>query len=191
MLTGACVSQDVEAIASKIYIGGVVLVMLYFDFTFYVYVENAEDEQPLLDTNFPDVCFQKEGLQLHTYRQGVAGCPELRRLSLWKVQNDLDDLEEAGGAAVAALAQGKLSLAASLHADEKQNESRREEDVKFGDAKANKLLSSSIDGPRKASLPHHIAPLKPSNGVMTLKKMPNLGLTAPWDDTGKPLGLRK
>jgi hypothetical protein len=56
--------KDVEAIASKIHIGGVVLVMLYFEFTFYVYLENGEDEQALLDTNFPDVSYQKEGIQV-------------------------------------------------------------------------------------------------------------------------------
>jgi hypothetical protein len=71
--------QDVEAIASKIHVGGVVLVLLYYDYTFYVYLENGEEEQPLLDTNFPDVSLQKEGVQLKTYRNGVRGCDELRR----------------------------------------------------------------------------------------------------------------
>jgi hypothetical protein len=57
--------KDVEAIASKIHIGGVVLVMLYFDYNFYVYLESGEEEQQLLDTNFPDVSYQKEGIQVN------------------------------------------------------------------------------------------------------------------------------
>lgn len=170
--------------------------MLYFDYTFYVYVESGDEEQPLLDTNFPDITFQKEGVQLKTYRSGVAGFAELRRLSLWKVvnefQDDDDDDGSDGAEVVDASASRKQHGARDLDADAKQSERRREEDVKSGsslaggDEKVTKLGETS----RKTSLPHHIAPLK-ATAVSTLKAMPDLGIKAPWDETGRPLGLRK
>lgn len=187
--------QDVEAIASKIHIGGVVLVMIYYDFTFYVYLENGEDEQPLLDTNFPDVSLQKEGVQLKTYRNGVRGCEELRRISLWKVESEYNDdgEEEEDAAAVDCITSRNKG---HLRADAKEGEQRREEDVKssaaLADADAKTIKASEVQ-PRKSALPHHIAPLKRPSGsgaATTLKNMPDLGVKAPWDDTGKPLGMR-
>lgn len=175
-----------EAIASKIYIGGVVLVMLYFDYTFYVYLESGEEEQPLLDTNFPDITFQKEGVQLKTYNKGVGGFSELRRMSIWKVVNDEEqDDEQLVDCISKAKTKTMMGGTSALHADAKQNESRREEDAKSGEEK--RLGDTS----RKTSLPHHVAPLK-ATAVSTLKAMPDLGgMKAPWDETGRPLGLRK
>ncbi|KAG6598075.1 uncharacterized protein IUM83_09347 [Phytophthora cinnamomi] len=178
--------QDVEAIASKIHVGGVVLVLLYYDYTFYVYLENGEEEQPLLDTNFPDVSLQKEGIQLKTYRNGVRGCDELRRISLWKVENEFtDEDEEEDAAAVDCITSRNKG---QFRADSKE-EQRREEDVKSpGDSDAKVVKEMQ---PRKSALPHHVAPLKrPSGATMTLKGMPDLNMKAPWDDTGKPLGMR-
>ncbi|TMW57443.1 hypothetical protein Poli38472_003368 [Pythium oligandrum] len=193
------VLRDVEAIASKIYINGIVLVMLYYDYTFYVYIESGEEEQPLLDTNFPDVSFQKEGLQIKTYRKGVTSCPELRRISLWKVVNEFpeemsDDADKSFGN-IAATHPKSSSGNKSQHADAKVSERRRVEDVKyesptvFVDSDSKSVSKSADFSARKAALPHHIAPLK-STAATTLKKMPDLGLKAPWDETGKPLGLR-
>ncbi|KAJ0407299.1 hypothetical protein ATCC90586_002227 [Pythium insidiosum] len=191
--------NDVEAIASKIHINGVVLVMLYYDFTFYVYVENGEDEQPLLDTCFPDVSFQKEGVQLKTYKKGVPGCPELRRVSLWKVVNELSDDDDDNNASsnpvVADVGMKLQGRSLATTADAKQSERRREEDVKStrsggGAGDDEKAVSKSLDATvRKSSHPHHIAPLN-SHAAAALKKIPDLGMKAPWDDTGRPLGLR-
>ncbi|DBA04172.1 TPA: hypothetical protein N0F65_004280, partial [Lagenidium giganteum] len=181
--------KDVEAIASKIYIGGVVLVVMYFDYTFYVYVENAEEEQPLLDTNFPDIAFQTEGIQVKTYRDGVPGCKELRRISLWKVVNEFQECDDVD--AMPTVAAVRKVAPATVIADAKQSESRREEDVKHQSDMENKASQRRPDSPsKKNSLPHHIAPLKAS-GLEKLKKMPDLGgMKAPWDETGRPLGLR-
>ncbi|KAF4324530.1 hypothetical protein BBO99_00001717 [Phytophthora kernoviae] len=184
--------QDVEAIASKIHVGGVVLVMLYYDYTFYVYLENGEEEQALLDTNFPDVSLQKEGVQLKTYRNGVRGCDELRRISLWRVENEFnDDEEEENAATVDCISSRNKS---PHRADAKEGEHRREEGVKSSntladaDAKASKSIEMQ---PRKSALPHHVAPLKlPSGAATSLSNMPDLGVKAPWDETGKPLGMR-
>lgn len=180
-----------EAIASKIYMGGVVLVMLYFDYTFYVYVESSEEEQPLLDTNFPDITFQKQGVQLKTYSRGVGGFAELRRLSLWKVVNEFADDDHDDQPLVECVSKTTKTKALSggtvLHADAKQSERQREEDAKSGEEKAARLVETA----RKTSLPHHITPLK-ATAVSTLKAMPNMGgMKAPWDETGRPLGLRK
>lgn len=182
--------KDVEAIASKIHVGGVVLVTIYFDWTFYVYVENGEEEQPLLDTNFPDVAFQKECIQIKTYRDGVPNCPELRRISLWRVVAPGLD-EESDDEAVSCVTFGKTS-SSSLVAEQKQSESRREEDVKERSDTDSKSHGKRPDSPsRKSAMPHHIAPLKPSRGAEKLKRMPDLGsMKAPWDDTGRPIGLR-
>lgn len=188
-LSKCSVFQDVEAIASKIHVGGVVLVLLYYDYTFYVYLENGEEEQALLDTNFPDVSLQNEGIQLKTYRNGVRGCEELRRISLWKIENELtseDDDEEDATAVGCITTRTKNQLSA-----DSKVERRREEDVKSpaeSDAKSMKDVQS-----RKSALPHHVAPLKrPSNTAAgtNFSSMPDHGLKAPWDDTGKPLGLR-
>lgn len=175
-----------EAIASKIHVGGVVLVLLYYDYTFYVYLENGEEEQPLLDTNFPDVSLQKEGIQLKTYRNGVRGCDELRRISLWKVENDYADEDEGEDAAAVDCITSRNK--GQFRADSKE-EHRREEDVKSpGDSDAKVVKEMQ---PRKSALPHHVAPLKrPSGATTTLKGMPDLNMKAPWDDTGKPLGMR-
>ncbi|GMF10790.1 unnamed protein product [Phytophthora lilii] len=177
------------AMNNKIHVGGVVLVMLYYDYTFYVYLENGEEEQPLLDTNFPDVSLQKEGIQLKTYRNGVRGCEELRRISLWKVENEFADEDEEEDAAAVDCITSRNKC--QFRADSKE-ENRREEDVKSstsfadGDAKVSKEMQS-----RKSALPHHVAPLKrPSGAATNLKGMPDLGMKAPWDDTGKPLGMR-
>lgn len=178
-------AQDVEAIASKIHIGGVVLVLLYYDFTFYVYLENGEEEQALLDTNFPDVSLQKEGIQLKTYRNGVRGCEELRRISLWKVENEFAEEDEEDAAAVDCITSRNKS---PLRADSKEENWRGEEVKSPSDSDAKVLKEMQ---PRKSALPHHVAPLKrPSGAATNLKGMPDLGMKAPWDDTGKPLGMR-
>jgi hypothetical protein len=179
----------VEAIASKVYLGGVVLVLLYYDYTFYVYLESGEEEQPLLDTTFPDISFQKEGMQLKTYRGGVSGCPELRRLSIWKVVHDfMNDSDEEDGAASRVSA---LDGAHAKRADAKEMERRPEEDTKDKPSGSSPSKPADVQS-RKSALPHHIAPLKqPSlSGSVALKKIPDLGLKAPWDETGRPLGLR-
>ncbi|TYZ56957.1 hypothetical protein PybrP1_010152 [[Pythium] brassicae (nom. inval.)] len=175
--------------ALKIYVGGVVLVLLYFDYTFYVYVESSEEEQPLLDTNFPDITFQKEGVQLKTYSRGVGGFVELRRLSIWKVVTEFADDDRDDEQLVERTSKKSKALGGgrTLHADAKQSERRREEDTKSGEEKAARLAETA----RKTSLPHHITPLK-ATAVSTLKAMPDMGgMKAPWDETGRPLGLRK
>ncbi|CEG43061.1 uncharacterized protein PHALS_13283 [Plasmopara halstedii] len=176
--------QDVEAIASKIHVGGVVLVLLYYNYTFYVYLENGEEEQMLLDTNFPDVSLQNEGIQLKTYRNGVRGCEELRRISLWKVQNDDngDEDDEQDAAAIDCITSRTQD---HFQADSKV-EYRREEGVKSTPESDAKLAKDKQS--RKSALPHHVAPLKRPSG--NLGSMLDHGLKAPWDDTGKPLGLR-
>ena len=81
----SCASlQDVEVIASKVYLNGIVLVVLYFQEKFYVTIQDGTNEQPLLDTRFPDISCPSRGFQVNTYNSGVKNFPELRRISLWR-----------------------------------------------------------------------------------------------------------
>ena len=62
---GPCEAMDqVEIIASKIYLGAVVLVLVYFGEKFYVSMQDGSNEQPLLDTRFPDVSNPSRGFQV-------------------------------------------------------------------------------------------------------------------------------
>ncbi|OQS05805.1 hypothetical protein THRCLA_02118 [Thraustotheca clavata] len=175
--------KHVEAIACKVYTGALVMIVLYYDNAFYVHIEDGENEQPLLDTRFPDVTCQKNGFQVKTFRNGVKGFSELRKISLWKVSyGDYGGSEEKVPETMTLITQKKVH-ALDLGADAKNSERRNEEDVKSGSPTRNKV-----------SMPHHIAPLKSSTNLKT--KLKELGpcdsLKAPWDDTGRPvLGARK
>ncbi|EQC41774.1 hypothetical protein SDRG_00637 [Saprolegnia diclina VS20] len=180
--------KHVEAIACKVYTGTLVMIVLYYDNAFYVHIEDGEDEQPLLDTRFPDVTCQKNGFQVKTLRNGVKGFPELRKISLWKVKyGDGDGDEDRVPETMNLIAQKKVLhgqvAALDLGADAKTTERRKEEDVKGGSPTN-----------RKINMPHHIAPLKTSTNLKS--KLKDLGpvesLKAPWDETGRPvLGSRK
>ncbi|KAH9109072.1 hypothetical protein AeMF1_015813 [Aphanomyces euteiches] len=168
------VLKHVEAIACKAYTGPLVLIVLYYDNAFYVHIEDGKDEQPLLDTRFPDVTCQKHGFQVKTYRNGVAGFPLLRKLTLWKVKYGGDDEEDDARVPETVVAKEKA---------EKKSE-----------AKGTSSSGGGSSPTRKVNMPHHIAPLKASANLKS--KLQELGpLTdkgkAPWDETGRPLGLRK
>lgn len=51
-------------IASKVYLGSIVLVIMYFQQKFYVMVMDGTNEQPLLDTRFPDITCPSKGFQV-------------------------------------------------------------------------------------------------------------------------------
>ncbi|ETW07440.1 hypothetical protein H310_01954 [Aphanomyces invadans] len=163
--------KHVEAIACKVYTGALVLIVLYYDNAFFVHIEDGQDEQPLLDTRFPDVTCHKNGFQVKTYRKGVPGFANLRKLTLWKVKyNDADDDE-------------RMPETMAIIADKEKQQAEAKKAA--SDAKA------SSPG-RKVNMPHHIAPLKASANLKS--KLQDLGpldksaLKAPWDESGRPLG---
>lgn len=222
ILTDPCAQlADVEAIASKIYLGGVTLIILYYNHAFYVVIQDGNNqEQPLLDTRFPDVTCPSQGFQVATFRKGVEDFKELRRISLWKAGSEQQDASVTGAdGEVARLIseKEKLRTMTKNQKDLEKAESKKESpsevivddekptniDIKSTStsiklAKASSNSDEMKDGGglhvRKiSSRPHHIAPLKGA-GLADLKGRlkplgGNLDQTAPWDSTGKPLGV--
>ena len=70
--------EEIEAIASKTYTRGLVLIVIYFDRNFYVTINDGDGSQPLLDVKIPDLSKHMQGLQLRHYRD-----PSLKKLLLW------------------------------------------------------------------------------------------------------------
>ncbi|RHY52613.1 hypothetical protein DYB38_003815 [Aphanomyces astaci] len=163
--------KHVEAIACKVYTGALVLIVLYYDNAFFVHIEDGQDEQPLLDTRFPDVTCQKNGFQVKTYRKGVPGFADLRKVTLWKVQyNNSDDDDE------------RMPETMAIIADKEKHQAKKA--ASGSDAKA-------TSPGRKVNMPHHIAPLKVANvkaKLQDLGPVDKSALKAPWDESGRPLG---
>lgn len=87
--------EKIDCIATKSYRpNGVIVMSVYFRGVFYACINSHDDEnncdQPLLDSTFPSVV-QGKGHQLKVYPSGIDGWPELRKLSLWKNYESLED----------------------------------------------------------------------------------------------------
>ena len=77
--------SNVECIATKNYHpNGLVVMNIYFQGTFYVCLNSGDENQPLLDSNFPSINNGGKGYNLKKYPSGIVGFPELRKLSLWR-----------------------------------------------------------------------------------------------------------
>lgn len=72
--------EGINLIASKTYSRGLVFIIIYFESTFYVVVQDGEGDQPLLDVKFPDVSHHGQGIHLAAYRDNTA---PWRKLTLW------------------------------------------------------------------------------------------------------------
>ena len=59
--------DDIELAACKIYVRGVIIVMIYFDGSIYATLADGEGDQPLLDVAFPDMSRKGGGCQIGTY----------------------------------------------------------------------------------------------------------------------------
>lgn len=70
-------------------------------------VLDAENENPLLDSRFPDVSSKGRGYQLHTFADGIEPWPELRKISVWQT---VDALEQEFRERAAQVAQAKSAL---------------------------------------------------------------------------------
>jgi hypothetical protein len=74
-----------ELIASKVYHpSGIITVTLLFQKVIYVTVMEGGEENPLLDSRFPDVSAKGRGYQLQSYPEGIDGWAELRRVTIWQ-----------------------------------------------------------------------------------------------------------
>eukprot|EP00949_MAST-11_sp_MAST-11-sp1_P001538 g1538.t1 len=79
-LTENCKSyKNVELLASKTYVRGVIMVLIYFDGSVYCTLSEGEGSQPLLDVNFPDMSRKGGGCQIGTFEH-----PHFRKMSVWQ-----------------------------------------------------------------------------------------------------------
>ena len=71
--------KHIELAASKTYVRGVIIVMIYFDGSIYATLADGEGDQPLLDVAFPDMSKKGGGFQIGTYDH-----PHFFKLSIWQ-----------------------------------------------------------------------------------------------------------
>lgn len=74
--------DDVDLVASKTFVRGLVLLVIYYQRSFYVVLQEGDGEQPLLDVRFPDLSAHLQGIHLQTYRDD--DCTNMKKLTLWQ-----------------------------------------------------------------------------------------------------------
>lgn len=74
--------DDVDLVASKTFVRGLVMLVIYYRRSFYIVLQEGEGEQPLLDVRFPDLSAHLQGIQLQSYR--ADDCTNMKKLSLWQ-----------------------------------------------------------------------------------------------------------
>lgn len=80
--------------------------------TIYVSVQEVPDDNPLLDSRFPDVSGKGRGYQLQTYDNGIEGWRTLQKVSVWQTVSALEE-EFRDRTAVLIQNQSKLEHVAS------------------------------------------------------------------------------
>ncbi len=71
--------EDIELAATKTYVRGVIMVLIYFDGCIYATLADGEGDQPLLDVAFPDMSRKGGGCQLGTFDH-----PHFVKLCVWQ-----------------------------------------------------------------------------------------------------------
>lgn len=74
--------DDVDFVASKTFVRGLVLLVVYYQRSFFVVLQDGDGEQPLLDVRFPDLSAHLQGVHLKTYRDD--DCTNMKKLTLWQ-----------------------------------------------------------------------------------------------------------
>ena len=59
--------EDILLICSKVYSNGLICNIIYFEGTIYLTIEEVQNEQPLIDINFPDISVEDKGAVLASY----------------------------------------------------------------------------------------------------------------------------
>uniref|UniRef100_A0A6U1P8Q3 Uncharacterized protein n=1 Tax=Fibrocapsa japonica TaxID=94617 RepID=A0A6U1P8Q3_9STRA len=209
------VFKDVEVIASKCYHAqGVIMITVYYQRTIYVVVQEGTNEQPLLDSRFPDVSSRGRGYQVKSYDSGRDGWEQLRKVSIWQTQASLQaeiqqreqqakeqfksdadakasNMIEGGGADVKDDKEAEAKAEAEAAAVKEEEEKREKAKADAKQAAAAPKLNRRNTPATKVALPHH---LPPSEALQEkLEKMrAELGSSvgeAPWDARGRPRGL--
>ncbi|CAM9806490.1 unnamed protein product, partial [Chrysoparadoxa australica] len=82
--------SNVDLVTCKCYTAqGVVLIIIWFEGTYYVVLGDGSEEQPLLDSRFPDVSSKGRGYQVRSSAKGLDDWPEFRKLSIWQTASAL------------------------------------------------------------------------------------------------------
>lgn len=83
--------DPMEIVCSKTYHpSGIITITILFQYTVYVCVLDGSNENPLLDSKFPDVSGKGRGYQIQAYNEGVEGWPQLRKISVWQTVASLE-----------------------------------------------------------------------------------------------------
>jgi hypothetical protein len=61
--------------------------------TIYVTVLDGGEENPLLDSRFPDVSGKGRGYQIQALKNGLPEWPELRKISVWQTVSALEEVQ--------------------------------------------------------------------------------------------------
>lgn len=100
--------EPMELVCSKSYhASGIITITIVFQYVVYVCVSDGSNENPLLDSRFPDISGKGRGYQLAAYNEGVDGWPELRKVSVWQTTSSLEQEFRDKAAAMAAEAKGE------------------------------------------------------------------------------------
>ncbi|CAM9941395.1 unnamed protein product [Scytosiphon promiscuus] len=82
--------RGVDLVASKSYSArGVVTIGIWFEDSYYVVLGEGGEEQPLLDSRFPNVSTKGRGYQIRAMTEGPEGWEELRKVSVWQTTSAL------------------------------------------------------------------------------------------------------
>lgn len=130
-----------------------------------------------------------------TYQDGVPGCPDLQRMTLWKIVMDLVDSDASDEDTSTNVY--PLDTKETMKADSKSVQSRAGDDLeicekhKQCDVQDTVKRAKDVFRPRTISRPHHIGPLKDSKIADLSRKLMNESSNevAPWDKSGRPLSI--
>jgi hypothetical protein len=145
--------KNVEMVVSKSYHGsGVITILIMFEvqdllrffffcssfanflpfsfssllqFTVYVCISETKDENPLLDSRFPDVSGKGRGYQIEAYNGGTEQWPDLRKISVWQTVSALEQEFREKAAQFAAQSKstpGQTNFTAELDEQEKEDD---------------------------------------------------------------------
>lgn len=191
---------SIDCMASKSYrASGLVIMTVYFKGTFYVFLRPGNDNLQLLDSSFPSI-IPSVGYNLKSYPSGTVGWPNLRRLSLWKVNKFLADESKDNCQHTSMEEDGFNHNGIRSHHTRKYSmlieENSKEPQVDPEELETNKnflngnFTSTRATCGRKVNGFYHLAPLKKESKlkVQILRGgEQNIIHTVSWDREGKPL----
>jgi len=83
--------KNIDMMATKRYDpNGFVTICAYFCGSFYLSIMEADGEQPLLDSRFPNIAEKGRGYQLKSYPNGVKECSGLRKMCVWQTISGME-----------------------------------------------------------------------------------------------------